>query len=45
MVKHSPGKEPGTIRSSIETMWPLDDAKPKKAKKKKKVEEEEDDLP
>ena len=45
VVKHSPGKEPGTIRSSIETMWPLDDAKPKKAKKKKKVEEEEDNLP
>ena len=34
VVKHSPGKEPGTIRSSIETMWPLDDAKPKKAKRK-----------
>ena len=45
VVKHSPGKEPGTVRSSIETMWPLEEASPKKAKKKaaKKVEEEEDD--
>ena len=45
VVKHSPGKEPGTVRSSIETMWPLEEASPKTAKKKvaKTVEEEEDD--
>lgn len=46
VIKHEAGKEAGTVRASIETMWPLDDAKPKKKKKKVVKEQvEEDDLP